>query len=130
MILLPDGTKNWVCLEVTEIATGKRIKIKDFGFDPRLHKDAKECARPQLGSVSHFSKPVEIPSDVIAKAKGEIPIKIGGGLEVATENLEEIVKVITPMQRFGYLQSKGWKNLDKSERANYKVLKEQLKGQI
>lgn len=108
MILLPNGTvasvnlqKQWKCLEVTDKA-GKKILIKDFAYDPRIHSDPREVPKPRMGSFQ--STPIFIPEDIVKK--DELP------------NIK-----ITPQERLGFLKSKGWKNLDKAERENYKELK-------
>lgn len=79
---------NWKPLEVTEISTGKRITIKDFKFNPELHKDPKETQ-----------------------------------VEIVNEPVEEKPFVITHEGRYAFLKNKGWKNLDKQERADYQKLK-------
>jgi len=36
--------KQWKLLEVTEVASGERIKIKDYRYNPSLHKNPKLLA--------------------------------------------------------------------------------------
>lgn len=114
MILLPNGIQlpqtaqlvtPWKCLEVTEIATGKRILIKDFGFNPQLHKDPKEHAKPSLGSANERIIINESPIN----QEPEIPHVI-----------------ITAKERFDHLKAKGWQSLSKEERINYQELKKQF----
>ena len=107
MILLPNGTvasvnlgRQWKCLEVTD-AKGKKILIKDFAYDPQIHFDPREVPKPKMGSFA--------------------PVIINSEPEVKKEELPNII--ITPQERLGFLKSKGWKNLDKAERANYQELK-------
>jgi hypothetical protein len=125
MILLPNGTiasmapqRQWKCLEVTELKTGKKILIKDFGYDPKIHSDPREVPKPQLGSVKF--------APIVIESKPEVKPETKPG-----EKKEELLNVIvTPQERLGFLKSKGWKNLDKHERANYTELKARFEPKV
>jgi len=87
--------RQWKPLEVTEIATGERIIIKDYRFNPALHKDAK---------MKGSSAPIVIKSDPVQLPKKE-------AVEGATD-------------RFAELKAIGWAKLNKEERVEYKALKQ------
>jgi len=83
----------WKPLEVTLKATGEKVVIKDFRFNPSLHEDGKVVG-PERTS----------PTPPVTNVTTDVP-------------------VITGEERFAFLKSKGWKSLDGPERKNYKELK-------
>lgn len=98
--------KQWNVLEVTEKSTGKRIKIKDYRFDPVLHSDAKTLV-----------------TGVINIKSEKAPVLLG----VQPKPVEpEPVKTISAEERFASLKARGFVNLKGPEKTLYKELKKQL----
>lgn len=124
MIVLPNGNTypdlspqpTWKCLEVTEIATGQRILIKDFGYNPQLHKDPVEHAKPSLGSANERVV-ISTTQDVKPLESKENDLRIDPEIPHV---------IITTEERYAHLKAKGWKSLSKEERVNYQELKKQL----
>jgi len=61
--------KQWKLLEVTEVASGERIKIKDYRYNPSLHKNPKLLAGTVVDPNTLFGfggKPTEVEEPVSA----------------------------------------------------------------
>lgn len=61
--------KQWKLLEVTDVASGERIKIKDYRFNPSLHKNPKLLAGTVVDPNAMFGfggRPIEVEEAVSA----------------------------------------------------------------
>jgi len=95
--------KPWKPLEVTLKATGEKMVIKDYRFNPALHENGKVVGEARVAPI--VDKPVV----------------------VTTETTSEVNPLPAPKEEFEALKAVGFKNLKGDDRKRYGELKKALK---